>query len=99
MARGLVRLEAFRISLVPTAYAHVDVSGGAACQLTFRRSLEGEGGSRSLWPGLLGDANQDQIPELQIVLNGIEFEFAVLKPDPARALFARRVERVEICLL
>jgi len=51
-----------------------------------------------LRPGLLSDVVQDQIPEFQIVVNGIEFELAILKPDSPRSLLARGVESVEIGL-
>jgi hypothetical protein len=51
-----------------------------------------------LRPGLLGDVIQDQIPEFQIVIHGIEFELAILKPDSPRALLPRGVESIEIGL-
>ena len=51
-----------------------------------------------LRPGLLGDVVQDQIPELQVVIHGIEFELAILKPDSSRALLARGVESIEVGL-
>ena len=41
---------------------------------------------------------QDEIPEFQIVIHGIEFELAILKPDSPRALLARGVESIEIGL-
>ena len=51
-----------------------------------------------LRPGLLGDVIQDQIPELEVIVDGIEFELAILKPDSPRALLPRGVEGVEIGL-
>jgi hypothetical protein len=51
-----------------------------------------------LRPGLLGDVIQDQIPEFQVVVHGVEFELAVLKPDSPRTLLARGVESIEVGL-
>jgi hypothetical protein len=51
-----------------------------------------------LRPGLLGDVIQDQIPELQIVIHGIEFELTILKADSPRTLLARSVESIEVGL-
>jgi len=34
-----------------------------------------------LRPGLLGDVVQDQIPELEVIVDGIKFELAILKAD------------------
>jgi hypothetical protein len=51
-----------------------------------------------LRPGLLGDVVQDQIPKLQVVIHGVEFELAVLKPDSPRTLLARGVESIEVGL-
>jgi hypothetical protein len=51
-----------------------------------------------LRPGLLGDVIQNQIPKLQIVIHGIEFELAILKTDSPRALLPRGVESIEIGL-
>jgi hypothetical protein len=51
-----------------------------------------------LRPGLLGDVIQDQIPEFQIVVHGIEFELTILKADSPRALLPRGVESIEIGL-
>jgi hypothetical protein len=48
--------------------------------------------------GLLGDVVQDQIPKLQIVVHGIEFELAILKADSPRALLPRGVESIEVGL-
>jgi hypothetical protein len=47
---------------------------------------------------LLGDVVQDQIPELQVVIYGIEFELAILKPDSPRPLLARGIETIEVGL-
>jgi hypothetical protein len=51
-----------------------------------------------LRPALLGDVIQDQIPELQVVIHGIEFELAILKADSPRSLLPRRVESIEVSL-
>jgi hypothetical protein len=51
-----------------------------------------------LRPGLLGDVIQDQIPEFQIVIHGIELELAILKADSPRSLLPRCVESIEIGL-
>jgi hypothetical protein len=51
-----------------------------------------------LRPGLLGDVIQDQIPEFQIIVHGIEFELTILKADSPRALLPRSVESIEIGL-
>jgi hypothetical protein len=48
--------------------------------------------------GLLGDVIQDQIPELEVIVDGIELELAILKPDSPRALLPRGVESIEIGL-
>ena len=48
--------------------------------------------------GLLGDVVQDQIPELEVIVDGIEFKLAILKPDSPRALLARGVESIEVGL-
>jgi len=41
---------------------------------------------------------QDQIPELQVVIHGIEFELAILKADSPRPLLTRGVESIEVGL-
>jgi hypothetical protein len=51
-----------------------------------------------LRPALLGDIVQDQIPQFQVVIHGIEFELAILKPDSPRPLLARGVESIEVGL-
>jgi hypothetical protein len=51
-----------------------------------------------LRPALLGDVVQNQIPEFQIVIHGIEFKLTILKADSPRSLLARSVEGVEIGL-
>jgi len=51
-----------------------------------------------LWTALLGDIVQDQIPEFQVVIHGIELELTILKADSPRTLLARGVESVEVGL-
>jgi len=51
-----------------------------------------------LRPGLLGDVVQDQIPEFQVVIYGIEFELTILKANAPRPLLARGVESIEVGL-
>jgi hypothetical protein len=51
-----------------------------------------------LRPGLLRDVVQDQIPELQVIVDGIEFELAILKADSPRALLAGSVESIKVGL-
>jgi hypothetical protein len=51
-----------------------------------------------LRPGLLGDVIQDEIPELEVIVDGIEFELAILKADPPRPLLARGVQSIEVGL-
>ena len=47
---------------------------------------------------LLGDVVENQVPELYVVVNGVELKVAILKPDALRALLASGVEGVEIGL-
>jgi hypothetical protein len=54
--------------------------------------------SHLLRPGLLGDVVQDQIPKLEVIVDGIEFELAVLKADSSRPLLTRGVESIEVGL-
>jgi len=47
---------------------------------------------------LLGDVVQDQIPELEVIVDGIEFELAILKADSPGSLLPSGVESIEIGL-
>ena len=51
-----------------------------------------------LRPALLGDVIEDQVPELEVIVDGIEFELAILKADSPRPLLARGVESIEVGL-
>jgi len=51
-----------------------------------------------LRPVLLGDVVENQVPELDVVIDRVEFEVAVLEPDSLRALLARGIEGIEVDL-